>query len=111
MNALQAAEKLLTQLNFTEKAQLLEWVARDLKIANAHIGIEKTPDVCGGVARIVRTRIPVWTLVQIKKLGVLENEILKAYPTLRLEDLDSAWAYYNANKEEIEAQIVENEMD
>jgi len=111
MNVLQAAEKLLTQLNATEKEQLLELVVRDLKISDVNFGIEKTPNVCGGVARVVRTRIPVWTLVQFKKMGVLENDILKAYPTLRGEDLLSAWAYYCANRQEIDAQIAENEID
>lgn len=90
-----------------EKAQLLQWIARDL--ADAYPGIESTPGVCGGEARIVRTRIPVWALVQFRKLGASEADLLLQYPTLRAEDLANAWAYYRAHKDEIENQISENE--
>jgi uncharacterized protein (DUF433 family) len=57
----------------------------------------------------VRTRIPVWTLVRARQLGVSDGEILSAYPTLRAEDLANAWAYWRAHREEIEQQIRENE--
>jgi uncharacterized protein (DUF433 family) len=72
-------------------------------------GIESTPGVCGGVPRIVRTRIPVWVLVQARRLGVSEAELLRWYPTLRAEDLANAWAYFQAHQEEIEQQIRKNE--
>jgi uncharacterized protein (DUF433 family) len=65
--------------------------------------------VAGGEACPVRTRIPVWVLVQARKLGSSEADILRAYPTLRAEDLINAWAYYDAHKAEIETQIAENE--
>ena len=45
--------------------------------------LEKTPGVLGGAARIVRTRVPVWTLVQARKLGMSEAELLKNYPSIR----------------------------
>jgi hypothetical protein len=48
-------EKLLPDLSPGEKAQLLKWVVRDL--SNAFPGIDSRPDVCGGEACIVRTRI------------------------------------------------------
>jgi uncharacterized protein (DUF433 family) len=35
--------------------------------------------------------------------------LLRAYPTLRAEDLANAWAYYRSHRDEIEQQIVENE--
>jgi len=72
-------------------------------------GIESTPGVCGGAARIVRTRIPVWGLVQAKRLGTNEADLLRWYPTLRTEDLTNAWAYFRAHPEEIEQQIRRNE--
>ncbi|MFM9951451.1 MAG: DUF433 domain-containing protein [Saprospiraceae bacterium] len=72
-------------------------------------GIEKTPGVCGGSACIVRTRIPVWLLVEAKNAGATEASLLTSYPALRAEDLTNAWAYYRANKEEIELEIQENE--
>jgi uncharacterized protein (DUF433 family) len=92
-----------------EKAQVLQWLARD--IGGALPGIESTPNVLGGEPCIVRTRIPVWLLVQARKLGGSEAEILRAYPTLRAEDLTNAWAYYDAHKDEIEQQIAENEAE
>ncbi len=107
MQAIKTAEQLLSRMTRGEKAQLLQWIARDL--ADAYPGIESTPGVCGGEARIVRTRIPVWALVQFRKLGASEADLLLQYPTLRAEDLANAWAYYRAHKDEIENQINENE--
>jgi hypothetical protein len=48
MHALQEIEKLLPTLSRAEKAQVLQWVARDL--GEAFPGIESTPGVCGGGA-------------------------------------------------------------
>ncbi len=73
--------------------------------------IVQTPGVCGGVARIIRTRIPVWTLERIRQLGVSECEILRSYPTLRAVDLVQAWTYTDSHRDEIEKQIRENEED
>ncbi len=58
MNTLHDFENQLETLTRAEKAQLLQWVARDL--GDAFPGIESRPGVCGGVPCIVRTRIPVW---------------------------------------------------
>lgn len=107
MQALQEIEKLLTTLTRADKAQVLQWVVRDL--GGAFPGIEATPYVCGGEPCIVRTRIPVWVLVQAKRLGTSEAEILRSYPALRAEDLANAWAYARAHREEIDFQIQANE--
>jgi len=90
-----------------EKAQVLQWVVDDL--GDAFPGIDSVPGVSGGEPCIVRTRIPVWVLVQARRLGTSEADLLKAYPTLRAEDLTNAWAYYRAHRGEIEQQILENE--
>jgi uncharacterized protein (DUF433 family) len=82
-------------------------VARDL--GDAFPGIDSDPAVSGGEACIVRTRIPVWVLVQARRLGTSEADLLRSYPTLRAEDLANAWAYYRSHREEIERQIAENE--
>ena len=105
--ALQKAEALLPQMSPSEKAQLLQWVVSDL--GGLFPGIEKKVGVCGGDARIARTRIPIWLLVRQRQLGISEDEILLSYPTLLAEDLGNAWNYYRAHKEEIESQIIENE--
>lgn len=107
MATLDKAEQLLAQMTRAEKAQLLQWVVQDL--GDAFPGIESRPDVCGGEPCIVRTRIPVWLLVQARRLNTGEADLLRAYPTLRAEDLANAWAYYRTHPEEIDRQIRENE--
>jgi uncharacterized protein (DUF433 family) len=107
MSRLEEAERLLSEMTSSEKAQLLQWVVRDL--GEAFPGIETDPAVSGGEPCIVRTRIPVWVLEQSRRLGTSEADILCSYPTLRAEDLANAWAYVRAHREEINKQIEENE--
>jgi len=107
MNSLQQTEQLLSQMSRAEKAQILQWVVRDL--GDAFPGIESISGVSGGEPCVVRTRIPVWVLVQARNLGTSEADLLKAYPTLRAEDLANSWAYYRAYRSEIDQQIQENE--
>jgi uncharacterized protein (DUF433 family) len=105
--SLSELETLIAGLSRAEKAQVLQWVARDL--GDAFAGIEITPGISGGEARVVRTRIPVWVLVQSRRLGMSEADLLRSYPTLRAEDLTNAWAYARLHQDEIERDIVENE--
>lgn len=107
MTTLDRVRDLLPHMTAAEKAQLLQWIARDL--ADSYPGIETTPGVIGGDPCIVRTRIPVWLLVQARKIGTNESELLRSYPTLTAEDLTNAWAFYRAHRDEIERQIVEHE--
>lgn len=107
MSVLQEIERQLLSLSAAEKAQLLQWVARD--VGGAFPGIESTPNVCGGEPCIVRTRIPVWILERARQLGSSEADLLRAYPTLRAQDIVNAWAYVDSHREEIERQIVEDE--
>ena len=86
---------------------MLQWVVRDL--GDAFPGIDASPGVCGGEPCIVRTRIPVWVLEQARRLGVTEADLLHSYPTLRAEDLANAWAFVRLHRDEIEAQIADNE--
>lgn len=109
MNAVQEAEKILSTMTRAEKAQVLQWVVRDL--GDAFPGIDSNPHVCGGEPCIVRTRVPVWVLVQAKRLGMSEADLLHSYPTLRAEDLVNAWGYYRNHPDEIEQHIRENEED
>ena len=109
MTALETAEELLAKMSRAEKAQVLQWAARDL--GDVFPGIESRPGVCGGEPCIVRTRIPVWVLDQARRLGTSESDLLRAYPTLRAEDLANAWAYVRSHGEEISRQIAENEAD
>ena len=107
MSRLSDFEHLLPTLSPGEKAQILKWVVQDL--GDGIPGIDARPEVCGGEACIVRTRIPVWLLEQARRLGTSEQGLLEAYPTLRAEDLVNAWAYVRSHAAEIEAQIAANE--
>jgi uncharacterized protein (DUF433 family) len=100
-------EALLPELSAAEKAQLVYKIVQD--ISNSEAGIERSPDVCSGAARIAGTRIPVWSLVQFRNLGASEAEILTHYPALRAENLVNAWAYANAHQEQIANDIARNE--
>lgn len=104
---LEEFEELLSHLSRGEKAQLLQWVARDL--GDAWPGIEWNAAVAGGAACIVRTRIPVWVMERARQLSVSEADLLRAYPTLRAEDLANAWSYVRSHRDEIEREIHENE--
>jgi uncharacterized protein (DUF433 family) len=107
MSKLDEVEQMLSQLTKSEKAQVLQWIAKDL--GEAFPGIESTMGVCGGEPCIVRTRIPVWVLEQARRLGATDAALLQSYPTLRAEDLANARAYVRSHREEIDRQIAENE--
>jgi uncharacterized protein (DUF433 family) len=97
----------VADLTPSAKAQTLQWLLRDL--TSGFRGVESSPGVAGGEACLVRTRIPVWVLVEARRLGSSEAKILQAWPSLRAEDLINAWAYYDAHTAEIDKQIAENE--
>ncbi len=106
---LKELEKQLLALTPTEKAQAIQLLAQSL--SNTWQGIEKTPGVCGGDACIANTRIPVWGLVNARRLGISEAQLLYDYPTLSAADLKNAWAYAEAYPDEIEIAIRDNEED
>lgn len=105
--SLQQIEVSIAQWTFEKKAYLLNSLAKSLDMTFP--GIEKTSNVCGGSACIVRTRIPVWTLVNYRNLGVSDTTLLDYYPTLTQHDLFNAWAYYETHKKEIDQDRRENE--
>ncbi|HQU47165.1 MAG TPA: DUF433 domain-containing protein [Pirellulales bacterium] len=103
----QQLETQLSSLSPAEKVQVLEWLARE--VSGGGSGIESTPDVCGGEPCIAGTRIPVWVLERARQLGSTEAELLRAYPTLKAQDLVNAWAFVEMHRDQIEQQIRENE--
>lgn len=107
MTTLEKASEIVRILKPAEKAQLLQWVLREL--GGAFPGIESRPGVCGGEACVVRTRIPIWVLVRSRQLGLSDAELLRNYPSLRAEDLANAWSYARAHAAEIESAISHNE--
>jgi uncharacterized protein (DUF433 family) len=82
-------------------ARLMKHLARS---GEAILPIRSTPDVMGGDACIRNTRIPVWTLVDYKRQGLTDSELLAAFPSLNASDLAAAWDYYAARAEEVDAQ-------
>ena len=102
-------EKMLSEMTRAEKAELLQWIVRDL--GDDFPGIESKAGVMGGVACIARTRIPVWLLEQARRLGTSEADLLRDYPTLTMRDLANAWNFVRSRRAEIDAQIEANEKD
>jgi uncharacterized protein (DUF433 family) len=47
-------------------------------------------------------------LVQARRLGASEADLLRSYPNLRAEDLANAWAYARLHRDEIERDIQQN---
>ena len=57
MTVLERVRELLAELIPGKKAQIPQWLLRDL--TSAFPRVESSPDVAGGEACLVRTRIPV----------------------------------------------------
>jgi uncharacterized protein (DUF433 family) len=106
---IQQLETEISVLPVKKKQALLNYISKNLNYGS--LGIEKKDGVLGGSAFIVRTRIPVWTLVSFKNLGLSNSKILSAYPSLTMYDLNNAWNYYRLNRKEIDLDILENKMD
>ncbi|ETR70149.1 MAG: hypothetical protein OMM_09030 [Candidatus Magnetoglobus multicellularis str. Araruama] len=73
--------------------------------------LTKTSNVCGGRLRIDGTRITVISIVLWYRQGYNPEEISELYPHLTLAQVYTALAYYHANKEEIEKEIVSEEKE
>jgi uncharacterized protein (DUF433 family) len=71
--------------------------------------VSRDPDRQGGDACVRDTRIPIWVLAGYRRLGMSDEEILRAYPSLTAADLEAAWAYATAHGEEIDRALRENE--
>ena len=73
--------------------------------------IVSTPDTCGGKPRIAGHRIRVQDVVLWhEKMAMSPEEIVLEYPGLTLADVHSALAYYHDHKEEIRADLLEEEV-
>ena len=67
-------------------------MATDLKTTSSWI--QKTSGVCGGRACLRNTRITVWGLVNSRRLGAADEELLQNVVGLSPEDLQKALALY-----------------
>jgi uncharacterized protein (DUF433 family) len=102
--------KTLRRLPLVKQQQALDFVEFLAQKESEFPGVESSPAVAGGSPCVAQTRIPIWLLVQAKKLGSSEADILRSFPSLTAEDLTNAWAYYHANSHIIDRDITENEM-
>jgi uncharacterized protein (DUF433 family) len=103
---LKELEHQLLALSDNEKVQIVQLLSQPQ--TSLIQGIEKTPGVCGGSACVAGTRITVWGLVESRRIGYSEADLLTSYPTLSATNLANAWAYATAFSDEIEAEIAEN---
>jgi uncharacterized protein (DUF433 family) len=71
--------------------------------------IVKQPDYCSGKAAIGATRVRVNNVVYLYKQGKTVDEIRVEYPDLTHAQVHAALAYYHDHKEEIEAELAEDE--
>jgi uncharacterized protein (DUF433 family) len=71
--------------------------------------VSKKKDRCGGEACIRNLRIPVWAVVNYRRLGASDEEILRSYQSLQPADLEAAWAYAAGHEQEIDEAIRRNE--
>lgn len=104
----------INKLDPVEREQLLARFSTGTQLISRSIafpGIVRTPGVCGGSARFIRTRIPVWSVIRMQQLGASDIDILRSYPSLRAVDLAEAWAFAEDHLEEIERDIRENEAE
>lgn len=108
MSRLELVRDLIPKLTPSERVRAMRWLA---DAGPESPGVERTHGVCGGEACLLRTRIPVWVLVQARRLGTTARDLLTAYPSLRSEDLDNAWTYYEGHREEIDRVIAIEEHD
>jgi uncharacterized protein (DUF433 family) len=85
----------------------LVMAATAAKIVYSHV--TKQPGVRGGRACIDDTRIAVVDVAAILKQGRPPEQILLSYPSLSLAQVYAAISYYYENKNEIEAELAEDE--
>jgi uncharacterized protein (DUF433 family) len=68
--------------------------------------IVKTPDVCGGRARLAGHRVRVLDIVSMSEhQGLTPDEIVAQLPSLTLGEVHAALAYYFDHLQEIQQEI------
>ena len=79
---------------------------RDMEIGQL---IVKTPGTCGGRARVAGRRVPVSSIYRWFLRGRAPEDILEKYEAVSLAEIYAAIAYALANREEIGAEIAEED--
>jgi len=71
--------------------------------------IDRDPKVRGGRPKIAGTGLTVSRIAGWYKMGMTPEEIALEYPHLTLAHVHAALAYYHLNRDEIEADIAQEE--
>ncbi len=79
-------------------------------IETDHPYIHKVPGVVGGEPVIKGTRISVRDVVEWWRLGWTLDEMLEAYPHIRLAQMCDALGYFDDHRDEIFAYVEENRV-
>src|SRR5580658_7791145 len=72
--------------------------------------IDRDPAIRGGRPKIAGTGLTVRRIIGWYKMGMTPEEIALEYPHLTLAQVHAALAYYHANRDEIEADIAQEEV-
>ena len=72
--------------------------------------VSRKPGRCGGDACVRETRVPVWSLVERRREGRTDEQILGDLPDLTTEDFAVAWKYAEDHGQEIERSLWQNEV-
>ena len=73
--------------------------------------IAQTPGICGGRPRIAGTGVSIRRIVGWYKMGFSPEEIADQYGHLNLAHVHAALAYYHANRDQMEAELAEEEPE
>lgn len=73
--------------------------------------IDRDPKVRGGRPKIAGTGLTVSRIAGWYKMGMTPDEIALEYPHLTLAQVHAALAYYHVNRDEIEADIAQQQAD
>jgi uncharacterized protein (DUF433 family) len=93
----------------TSAQDLIEPQGTQVPVLAEHIQI--TPGFCGGKPRIANHRICVQDIVLWhQRSGMSPDEIVSAFPTIKLSDVYAALAYYHDHRAEIDADIKAADM-
>ena len=68
--------------------------------------IVRTPGTCGGRPRIAGTRMSIRSIAIDYKAGMTPEKIAEEFTHLTFAQIYAGLAYYHANKDEVEAEIV-----
>lgn len=73
--------------------------------------IGQTPGICGGRSRIAGMGVSIRRVAGWYKTGRATEEIADQYGQLTLAQVHAALAYYHANRDEIDAELAQEEAE